>query len=132
LNFHLIYEYDLPENSFIIEKKEYDVPSVFQIWIKKDIYREVNKKLIPNNYKFVKKEEKHDISFRRVGVNAGNIDKNTLNKSIQSHYFIKFNNILTDTLFNKLKNIVYDCKNNTCGPKSISKQELIKEYNKLF
>lgn len=132
LNFHLIYECDLPKNSFIVDKKEYDVPCVFQLWIKKDFDRIVPKKLIPNNYKFVKKTDKHDISFRRVGVNAGYIDRETHKKSIQSHYFIKFDTELTDELFNKLKNIVYNCKNNTCGPRSISKQELIKEFNKLF
>ena len=132
LNFHLIYEYDLPENSFLVDKKQYDVPCVFQIWIKKDFNREVPKKLIPNKYKFVKKNEKNDISFRRVGVNAGNIDKQTENKSIQSHYFIKFDIELTDVLFNTLNNIHYNCKNNTCGPKSISKQELIKEFNKII
>tara|TARA_B100000035_G_scaffold314942_1_gene333088 strand:- start:122 stop:973 length:852 start_codon:yes stop_codon:yes gene_type:complete len=132
LNFHLVYEYDLPENSFIVDKKEYDVPCVFQIWIKKNVDRSVSKKLIPNKYRFVKKDEDHDISFRRVGVNAGDIDKETEGKSIQSHYFIKFDTELTDVLFNKLKNIIYDCKNNTCGPKSISKQELIKEFNMIL
>jgi len=131
LNFHLIYEKDLPKNSFIIDKKEYDVPCVFQIWIKKDIERILPKKLTPKKYKFVKKTDVHDISFRRVGVNAGYISKDTEEKSIQSHYFIKFDTELTDTLFNKLETIIYECKNNTCGPKSISKQELINEYNKL-
>ena len=132
LHFHLIHEYDLPKNSFIINKKEYDVPCVFQIWIKKDVKRLVPKKLIPNKYKFVKKIDKPDISFRRVGVNAGYISKEIEDKSIQSHYFIKFDIELTDILFNKLKNIIYNCKDNTCGPRSISKQELIKEFNKLF
>jgi predicted RNA methylase len=132
LNYHLICERDLPKNSFIVEQKEYDVPCVFQIWIKKNEKRIIPKKLIPNNYKFVKKDENHDISFRRVGVNAGYIDKQTENKSIQSHYFIKFDIDLTDELFDKLKNIDYNCKNNTCGPKSISKQELIEEFNKLL
>jgi len=132
LNFHLIYEYDLPKNSFIIDKKTHDVPCVFQIWIKKNTDRVVPEKLIPNKYKFVKKDEYHDISFRRVGVNAGDIDKETEIKSIQSHYFIKFDIELTDVLFNKLKNIEYNCKNNTCGPKSISKQELIEEFNKTI
>ena len=80
----------------------------------------------------MKKEEDHDISFRRVGVNAGAISIDTQDKSIQSHYFIKFDIKLTDELFNKLKNSVYNCKNNTCGPKSISKQELIKEFLKIF
>jgi len=131
-NFHLICEYDLPKNAFIVDKKEYDVPCIFQIWIKKDADRVLPKKLIPKKYNFVKKTDKHDISFRRVGVNAGDIDKETEDKSIQSHYFIKFDIELTDVLFNKLINIIYECKDNTCGPKSISKQELIKEFNKLF
>ena len=132
LNFHLISEYDLPKNSFMVDKKEYDVPCVFQIWIKKDTDRTIPKKLIPNKYNFVKKNDKHDISFRRVGINAGDIDKETEKKSIQSHYFIKLDIELTDELFNKLTNIDYNCKNNTCGPKSISKQELMKEFNKVF
>jgi len=131
-NFHLTYEYDLPKNAFIVNKKEYDVPCVFQIWIKKDVTRILPKKLIPNNYKFVKKESSHDISFRRVGVNAGYISKETEKKSIQSHYFIKFDIELTDVLFIKLTKIYYNCKNNTCGPNSISKQELIKEFNKIL
>jgi len=99
---------------------------------KKDVDRILPKKLIPNNYKFVKKTDRHDISFRRVGVNAGVIDKETEKKSTQSHYFIKFDIELTDALFDKLKKINYNCKNNTCGPKSISKQELIKEFNCFF
>lgn len=134
LYFHLVFEYDLPKNSFIIgnSNKEYDVPCVFQIWIKKEFQQTVPKKLIPKKYNFVKKTDKHDISFRRVGANAGCISKETKDKSIQSHYFIKFDKELTNELFNNLKNINYNCKNNTCGPKSISKQELIKEFNKLF
>ena len=108
------------------------MPCVFQIWIKKHADRVLPKKLIPNNYKFVKKTDSHDISFRRIGVNAGDIDKETEKKSIQSHYFIKFNIELTDVLFNKLTKNQYNCKNNTCGPKSISKPELIKEFNKVF
>ena len=132
LNFHPICELDLPENSFLINNKVYDVPCVFQIWEKMDTERKVPEKLKPYKYYFVKKENKHDISFRRVGFYAGKIDRQTTDKSIQSHYFIKFEIKLTDKLFNKLNNINYYCKNNTCGPKSISKQELIKEFNKLI
>ena len=39
---------------------------------------------------------------------------------------------LTDELFNELTNIDYNCKHNTCGPKSISKQELMKEFNNII
>ena len=83
-------------------------------------------------YEFVKINENPDISFRRVGVYAGKIDTYIEDKSIQSHYFIKFDsNIFTEQLLKKLNIITYSCKDNTAGPKSISKQELIKEFNNV-
>ena len=132
LHFHLEYEYDLPNNSFTVDNKSHDVPCVFQIWVKKESNRPIPKKLVPNQYTFVKKQNPHDISFRRVGVYAGEIDRNTENKSEQSHYFIQFNDTLSDQLFNDLSKIEYESKHNTVGPKSISKQELIKEFNQLL
>jgi len=132
LNFHLAFEYDIPDNAFNVNNVTYNVPCVFQIWIKKDSNRVVPNKLLPNNFKFVKKDDDHDISFTRVGINAGNIDTVTDAKSIQSHYFIKFNKVLTDSVYKNIRNIQYDCKNNTVGPKSISKQELIKEFNDII
>ena len=132
LNFHLSFENDLPDNSFLVYGIEYDVPCVFQIWEKKDHERIHKEKLEPLHFTFVKKNEDPDISFRRVGVNAGNIDINTSDKSIQSHYFIKFNN-----RHNKTKNIDIFKKldfdfNNSVGPKSISKQELLHAVNDLL
>jgi hypothetical protein len=132
VNFHLLCEYDLPENSFLVDNKIHNVPCVFQIWEKKDKNRETPKKLSPVKFKFVKKEDHHDISFRRVGVYAGNISRDTESKSIQSHYFIKFNNKLDDNLYNTLSNINFSEKDNTVGARSISKQELIKEFNMIL
>ena len=129
--FHLVFENVLPNNSFIFNNKSYNVPCVFQIWEKKKNKREKIKKIKPINYKFVKKDESPDISFRRVGVYAGKIDKEYINKSKQSHYFINFDIKLTDDLFEKIKNISYKSSEYTVGPKSISKQELIKELNKF-
>jgi len=132
LNFHLLFEMDLPEKSFLVNNKEHDVPCIFQIWIKKTYDREITEKLEPHNFIFVKKTDNPSISFRRVGVNAGTIDVNSSNKSSQSHYFIRFTN--TNNLaknLDLLKSIVYDF-NNTVGPKSIGKQELIKEFNKVL
>ena len=92
----------------------------------------VNEKLEPINFRFVEKTENPDISFRRVGVNAGTIDINIDEKSIQSHYFIKFTNgkSISDNI-TQLSKITYGF-NNTVGPKSISKQELIKEFIKFL
>lgn len=137
-NFHLIYQEDLDDNSFVINsnttsQQEKDVPCVFQIWDKKNYNRNTIIKQNPNNFCFVKREEEPDISFRRVGVNAGTIDiENLHEKSIQSHYFIKFDETIDKkSIITLLKNIVYE-NNNTVGPKSISKQEIIKEFNKII
>jgi hypothetical protein len=131
LNFHLIYEIDLPDKSFVVNDEEYDVPCILQIWIKKDKNREVPQKQLPFNFDFVKKEENPDISFRRVGVNAGHITKEIINKSQESHYFIKFKNDIDDIIFDKLSSIKFDF-NNTVGPKSISKQEMIEKFNLIL
>jgi predicted RNA methylase len=132
INFHLINELILPDKSFLINDIEYNVPCIFQIWEKKIINRIINEKLIPNNFTFVKKNENPDISFRRVGVNAGNIDINIETKNIQSHYFIKFtNNKPLEYNIKLLSNIIFDF-DNVVGPKSISKQEIIYKFNNLL
>jgi hypothetical protein len=138
LKFHLVHQMDLEDNSFIINsqtKEDKDVPCVFQIWEKRDYDRDSLIMSLPNKFSFVKKDECPDISFRRVGVNAGTIDCNKIEeKSIQSHYFIKFNldlDIDKTTAINQLKNICFE-HNNTVGPKSISKQEIIKAFNDIL
>lgn len=132
LNFHLIKEIDLPDKSFLVNGKEYDVPSIFQIWKKKEINRNISKKLQPINFIFVKKTENPDISFRRVGINAGIIDTKIDEKNINSHYFIKFTN--NKSIIDNIKHLskaIFNF-NNTVGPKSISKQELIVQYNQIL
>ena len=131
-NFHLIYEKDLLEKSFLVNNIDCDVPCIFQIWQYKNEIRNNIIKTEPLYFKFVDKKENPDISFRRVGVNAGSIMKEINDKSIQSHYFIKFiNNKTIEQNIEKLKLIQFDF-NNTVGPKSISKPELINEFNKLL
>lgn len=132
LNFHRVAEIDLPDNSFIVNDAPHNVPCIFQIWTKKAYNRDVIEQVEPINFHFVKKTENPDISFRRVGVNAGSIDTVCVNKSIQSHYFIKFTNIhsVADNI-KRLSVITYNF-NNTIGPKSISKQELIQLFNPLL
>ena len=131
-HYHLIYEIDLQYNSFLVNDIPYNVPCVFQIWQYNLLTRNIIIKKIPINFKFVKNSENPDISFRRVGVNAGIIIKEITNKSTQSHYFIKFtNNKTIDENISKLKLIKFNF-NNTVGPKSISKQELINEFNKYL
>lgn len=170
INFHLIYEMDLPSNSFLVDGFEHDVPCVFQIWEKKETNRLKDKKLEPINFKFVKKigndwidvgkndsssqnmegkagndsspqnmggkwgndSSPPDASFRRIGVNSGKLDTNIDGKSEESHYFIKFTNgkSVAENI-ERLSKIEYNF-NNTVGPKSISKQELINYWREIL
>ena len=133
LHFHLIFEIDLPKNSFLVAGEEYDVPCIFQIWKKSDEERDAPEKLVPIHFIFTGQLDDPDISFRRVGINAGKIDAANIDeKSVQSHYFIKFTNgkSIEDNL-EVLKGITFN-HDNTVGPRSISKQELIKEFIKVL
>jgi hypothetical protein len=133
LRYSMIFEYDIPLNSFYYKDNEYNISCVFQIWILNENTKRIILKEPPKNnlYEFVKKNNNPSISFRRVGVNAGDIcfDKNKiLDKNIQSHYFIKFE-FIED--IEKLKKINFkSLADNTIGrPRSISKSEIIKELN---
>jgi hypothetical protein len=132
LQFHLVCEIDLPNNAFLVNEKEHHVPCIFQIWEKKSNNRTVQDKIEPVQFQFVAKTDDPDISFRRVGVNAGTIDRKIDEKSVQSHYFIKFKNGKTASEnVNRLSSITFEF-DNTVGPKSISKQELIRKFNPLL
>lgn len=121
LNFWIENEIDLEDDSFYFNGDIVKIPCVFQVYIKKDIKREKSEKLKPKNFSFVKKEYAK-LSVRRVGVNAGKASLDT-NKSKQSHYFIDTDN--PEKLVKKINELKW-AHNNTVGPRSISKNELIK------
>ena len=77
---HLIDQYNIPDNSFIIDNKVHNVPCIFQIWEKKESQRWIPEIQIPTSYTFVKKDENPHFSLRRVGVYAGKIDIDKLKK----------------------------------------------------
>jgi hypothetical protein len=130
LNYHLIYQEDLNKNSFVLEGKDYDVPCIFQIWIRKDYKRMKPEILNSINYKFMKKDEEPDISIRRVGIISYDINEIN-NKNIQTHYFIKINKNKED-IIKKLTEIKINYEfNNSVGPKSLSKQEIIKYFKDI-
>lgn len=126
-NYHLIYEREIPKNSFLFNNNDYDVKCVFQIW--KNLYcaRPIEEITNPIGFKYVKKTENPDISIRRVGIYAGQSSRE-LNKSAQSHYFIKFNKkIDLNLLISEVNKIKWN--DFTVGPRSISKSELSEVLN---
>jgi hypothetical protein len=132
LTFHLVKECEIPTNSFLIDNKEHDVPCIFQIWKKFPTERQTQPQEEPLCFTFCKKEQNPHIALRRVGVNAGKVITTNLSAlSHQSHYFILKRDI-TKRLLKKLFNDLIFEHDNTVGPKSISKQELILQVNLLF
>lgn len=133
-NFHLLFEEDLEIDSFTVNNQTYNVPTVFQIWWRQNTPRAIVASLRPDGYTFVKQptyDEDNIVAFRRVGVYAGTIYTTKLSeKSIQSHYFIKFDRYVNPNLFSQIT--CADVSGNTTGPKSISKQELIERLNPLM
>ena len=132
LNFHLEFETELARDAFLVEGKPYDVPCVFQVWIKKSNPRSETSQMKPKGYAFVRKEDEPDVSVRRVGGTAGTCDTNTADKSIQSHYFLRFDGGVSNNLMERMRKLEFYSRDDTVGPRSISKPELIEQLNKLM
>ena len=123
-NFHIIYESDLPKNSFLVDNKEHDVPCLFQIWEKRN-YQRKHKKL-KNGFIEYTHPDKADFVIRRVGGNAGKVfvGEDFKKFAIHSNYFCKA--LRKDiNIIEILKNIEFShVVNNTAGVRSLSKGEI--------
>ncbi len=134
LKFHLIHSIELEKNAFVLNGSKYDVPCVFQIWKKMDVNRIVDVKVLPDGFTYVKRDSVYDVAFRRVGGLAGKCYLNSETEySIQSHYFIKFDDNLnthkTDII---IKINAHIFPSNTVGPRSLSKQEVNVVLNSII
>lgn len=128
--YHLIKQYQVPPNSFVINGVDHDVPCVFQIWeLQEHARRNRVVDISASCIEFTKKDEPHDFSIRRIGVNAGQICVSTQDKSEQSHYFIKLKQGTGKRAFLAAYKNIRFANDNTVGPRSISKPELVAKLN---
>ena len=134
LNYHLKYQVELPENSFNKRGIDFNIPCVFQIWIRKDRIRKKHTILYPNKYyRFTKDYNQCDIVFRRVGYNTGAVNRCSNVYNPNSHYFIKLlhKDLHINDIISKLQKIKINKKSNI-GSISVSKQYLIKKFNNII
>lgn len=131
LNFHLVFEKDLPLNSFTEFGKPKSVPCVFQIWDKKSKKRQkIVLEITHSDFVFTSKEEA-SFAIRRVGGLAGKVLDNFLEYADSSNYFIK----ATDDVKEKLRSLYEEFQiaaKNTAGNPSLSKGELVYIYKQKF
>ena len=132
--FHCIYSEELPKDCFEVNGEEYDVPCVFQIWIKKDTQRETNQAIKEVGFRYVKNQKDSHISFRRVGGKAGTCYDSKLDGfSVQSHYFLKLDTPYIPSINSIIEKInLHVFPSNTVGPRSLSKTEANTVINKLL
>lgn len=131
LDYVLVGECDLSNDSFTVDGADYDVPCVFQVWRRSDVKRTKVARTPPDGYEFVTKDEPHSFAVRRVGVNAGRVITETAGCSVQSHYFVRCDGI-TNEQIEKLREVVFETRDMTVGARSIGKQEFILKYNTVL
>ena len=128
--FHCKTTIELDKDSFELNGVAYDVPCVFQIWVKQDTPRILESKVEPIGFKYVK--ENYDIAFRRVGGLAGKCYlPGQLNP--QCYYFWKLDQEFIPfipEIIKKMNEHVFP--SNTVGPRSLSKSEANKVMNQIL
>lgn len=132
LNYSIIKEIDLPDNSFTLNGNNYSVPCVFQIWQKSNKMRsKIIRRIKSQLFEFTNRQ-KADFRIQRVGGNAGKASNN-LTAAESSNYFIKnISNLNNEDFIKLINNIEFATKNYTVGPRSISKGELVEEIEKAY
>lgn len=131
--FHLLYEEKLPDNSFLLDGQSYSVPTVWQIWERKDVKRpKIQTKLNTKLFLFLVDKAGADIRIQRVGGNAGKASL-SLEGALSSNYFIKnTSNLSNQQMADLINQCVFPSITDTIGPKSLSKGELIQKVEEKY
>lgn len=134
-HFHVRKEIDLSDDSFVYKGEEYEVPTVFQLWVRKDMPRLSHGGCEPFGYTFLKPPKYADFTVRRVGVYAGEASLTSQDKSLESHYFLRLDKRIKSKrvkIVEALNQTQFPSAKDTSGPNSISKDELIQKLNPII
>lgn len=134
LNFRLVEEYDIESNAFLLNGADYNVPCVFQIWDRTLNKRALIKlKTTTNLLDFTKDRDLADFRIQRVGGNAGKASFDKTAALASNYYIINKSPFTNEELAAIINSLTYPTINDTVGPKSLSKGELIDQLeNKLY
>lgn len=124
---HLLYEEVLPRDSFEFEGKQRNVPSVFQIWVRRSWKRKLRPVVTKHRDFDLGTPEDCDFVVQRVGARAGRVHDNK-KASPNSHYFIKAKVPGVRQVMAKL-NLATPAADATGNP-SLAKSELVASYDR--
>jgi hypothetical protein len=130
MKFHCVYSEELEKNAFEVNGDPYDVPCVFQIWVKKEEDRVLEAVHLEEGFSYVKAGQPFDIAFKRVGGLAGKCSgPGTYNP--QFHYFLKLDQpSAAAAVIEAVNRHVFP--SNTVGPRSLSKSEANEVLNRVI
>ena len=120
--FHLLRDELMPAYSFLFRSKPYDVPSVFQIWVRRAeprSWREVQTS--HQDFEFTT-PDRADFAIQRVGARAGRVHYDR-SRSVSSHYFIRGN---VAAIMSRLG--LSRCAADVAGNPSLAKSEIVRRY----
>ena len=120
-NYKLVYQEDLPRNSFILGNTEYDVPCVFQIWEHSAEQRDSLDIDISVYFDEVNKTNATH-AIRRVGGQAGKILKG-LDHSESTTYFVRMAEDIAEKV-TELYPLIKEEASHTAGVRSITLKEI--------
>lgn len=126
LDFILVKDVEIPNTIFTLPTgQQIEVPCVFQIWQRTNKPRTKKKAKTTTSLFTFTTPENADFRIQRVGGNAGKASFD-LSKSTNSNYFVKnTSDLANEELVEIINNTIFDSIENTVGPKSLSKGELI-------
>lgn len=130
LDFHLIEQIPLPDKAFIFQGKPKHVPTVFQIWQRRDSPR--RKLILPKthpDFDFVKDPRDADFAIQRVGKKAGLIVED-LEQELKLHYFIRAKKLGVLPRMRNLDFLVFAAR--TAGNPSLAKTEIVFLYSEAL
>lgn len=126
-HFHLICEVALPRDAFLFRGKPFDVPAVFQIWMRSAILRDLpHTESSHPDFDFTGREDA-DFALQRVGANAGQVHHNLKLKD-SSHYFVRANATGVEATMLALQPEFAEIASNTAGNPSLAKTEIVALY----
>jgi len=134
LKFHCLLSEDLEKNAFEVNGEAYDVPCVFQIWVRGEEDRVAEEAVKEVGFTYVAHGQPYHIAFRRVGGLAGKcFPFRAEDYGKQMHYFLR----LDAAHVGSVKKIIEEVNehvfpSNTVGPRSLSKSEANEVLNEVI
>lgn len=133
LNFHLLYEEEIPSNSFT---PTMNVKCVYQIWERRNTKRElIILSSTTKDFKFVSITNRFNADFAMLayGGKCGRIERIIPTSGLRSWHFIKVNDSTKiEEVINNLNSLDYSICEDTARQNSIGMKEVCELYNKKY